>query len=579
MFDDVELTAADIRRLAAEARPLIRSRGRWVELDRVDLKEAAAALAERADHDPAHRRRDPAPRRRPRGLAAGRRRSPSRAAGWATDLLARAQRRLHRARHRRPRASPASCAATRPRRWPGSASSTPPSSAAASPSTWASARRPPCSPTSARDRAATARRWSSPRRPSSATGRRRPQRFTPEPAGRRPPRRHPGVGRRARRPRSRGADVVITTYGTAVRDIDALGRARRGTGSSSTRPRPSRTRPATPPSSCGASTPAAAWPSPARRSRTASATCGPSSTSPTPASSGPRRRSSSQLSRRGRGSALRALNGILVFRRTKSEPEVAAELPDKIDELDHCTMTPEQIGLYQAVLDRLVRQRRRGRASRGRATSSPPSPPSSRSATTPPPTRTTAARSPGGRASWPGSRRSSTSVFAAGEQVLVFTHFAEWGKKLADHLTAAHRRARSTATTAAWPGAPATSWSPTSRPARARARWCCRSRPAAPGSTSPPPATSCSTTAGGTPRSRTRPATGRGASARPAPSSPTGWCAPARSTSGSRRSSPASATSPTSCCPSRARWPTSTPTSCGSPSASGPTSLLTEDAS
>jgi SNF2 family DNA or RNA helicase len=28
------------------------------------------------------------------------------------------------------------------------------------------------------------------------------------------------------------------------------------------------------------------------------------------------------------------------------------------------------------------------------------------------------------------------SVFAAGEKVLVFTHFAEWGKKLADHLSA-----------------------------------------------------------------------------------------------------------------------------------------------
>src|SRR5690606_7061011 len=52
--------------------------------------------------------------------------------------------------------------------------------------------------------------------------------------------------------------------------------------------------------------------------------------------------------------ALKALNGILVFRRTKSEPEVAAELPDRIDELDRCTMTPEQIGLYQAVLDKLV---------------------------------------------------------------------------------------------------------------------------------------------------------------------------------------------------------------------------------
>src|SRR6185295_13980304 len=48
VFDDVELTAADVARLAAEARPLVRSRGKWVELDRVDLKEAAAALAERA---------------------------------------------------------------------------------------------------------------------------------------------------------------------------------------------------------------------------------------------------------------------------------------------------------------------------------------------------------------------------------------------------------------------------------------------------------------------------------------------------------------------------------------------------
>ncbi|MEO7397424.1 MAG: SNF2-related protein, partial [Ilumatobacteraceae bacterium] len=48
LFDDVELTAADVARLASEARPLVRSHGQWVELDRVDLKEAAAALAERA---------------------------------------------------------------------------------------------------------------------------------------------------------------------------------------------------------------------------------------------------------------------------------------------------------------------------------------------------------------------------------------------------------------------------------------------------------------------------------------------------------------------------------------------------
>ena len=48
VFDDVELTGADVARLAAEARPLVKSRGQWVELDQADLKEAAAALAERA---------------------------------------------------------------------------------------------------------------------------------------------------------------------------------------------------------------------------------------------------------------------------------------------------------------------------------------------------------------------------------------------------------------------------------------------------------------------------------------------------------------------------------------------------
>src|SRR3546814_10923078 len=48
VFDDVELTAAEVARLASEARPLVKSRGKWVEPDWVDLKEAAAALAERA---------------------------------------------------------------------------------------------------------------------------------------------------------------------------------------------------------------------------------------------------------------------------------------------------------------------------------------------------------------------------------------------------------------------------------------------------------------------------------------------------------------------------------------------------
>ena len=59
----------------------------------------------------------------------------------------------------------------------------------------------------------------------------------------------------------------------------------------------------------------------------------------------------------GAEAALRAMNGLLVFRRTKAEPEIGAELPDKIDELERCAMTAEQVGLYQAVLDKLVSRR------------------------------------------------------------------------------------------------------------------------------------------------------------------------------------------------------------------------------
>ncbi|MGZ4762884.1 MAG: DEAD/DEAH box helicase, partial [Ilumatobacteraceae bacterium] len=135
--------------------------------------------------------------------------------------------------------------------------------------------------------------------------------------------------------------------------------------------------------------------------------------------------------------ALRALNGILLFRRTKAEPEVAAELPDKIDELDHCTMTPEQIGLYQAVLDDLVEnvadkdvleEAKKGAILAAitalKQICNHPS----------------AYRDDG----LPLNGRSGKlarleeivdSVFAAGERILIFTHFATWGRRLAVHLT------------------------------------------------------------------------------------------------------------------------------------------------
>jgi SNF2 family DNA or RNA helicase len=133
--------------------------------------------------------------------------------------------------------------------------------------------------------------------------------------------------------------------------------------------------------------------------------------------------------------ALRALNGILLFRRTKSEPEVAAELPDKIDELDHCTMTAEQIGLYQAVLDELVAQ------------AADPVEGASKGAILAAITALKqicnhpAAYHDDGQALTGRSGKLTRleeiveHVFDAGERVLVFTHFATWGRRLAAHLT------------------------------------------------------------------------------------------------------------------------------------------------
>jgi len=135
-------------------------------------------------------------------------------------------------------------------------------------------------------------------------------------------------------------------------------------------------------------------------------------------------------------SALRALNGVLVFRRTKSEPAIAAELPDRIDELAHCSMTPEQIGLYQAVLDDLVRDSSTdiGPENKGRVLAAITA---LKQICNHPAAYQSDDQSLDGR-SGKLTRLNEIvdSVFASGERVLVFTHFAQWGAKLATHLSA-----------------------------------------------------------------------------------------------------------------------------------------------
>ena len=171
VFDDVELTAAEVARLADRG-PAARAVARtWVELDRVDLKEAAAALAERAHDDAAHRRRDPPPRRRPRRLAARRAHCWSTAAAGPPTCSRRPRRSPrggHRARGLRRRAAQLPGRGARVARVPRCRRARRLPRARHGPRQDADGARPPRP-----HRRRTGPRWSSPRPRSSATGPRR----------------------------------------------------------------------------------------------------------------------------------------------------------------------------------------------------------------------------------------------------------------------------------------------------------------------------------------------------------------------------------------------------------------------
>ena len=142
--------------------------------------------------------------------------------------------------------------------------------------------------------------------------------------------------------------------------------------------------------------------------------------------------------------ALRALNGLLVFRRTKAEPEIAVELPDKIDELDHCAMTPEQVGLYQAVLDNLLAAQTGSKdedstARKGHVLAAITH---LKQICDHPAAYVNDDDGPLDGRSGKLARLEELieAVFEAGERMLVFTHFARWGERLATHLTRKTKR-------------------------------------------------------------------------------------------------------------------------------------------
>ena len=437
VFDDVELSAAEIARLAMEARPLVRSHGRWVELDRVDLAEAAAALAERSSTTQltgAEVLR----------FAIGLEESPLAGGfsvsgtGWAADLLSRAEELSNE-----PITSPEGFEGElrsyqgEAVAWLGFLDSVELGGCLAldmglgkTPTMLAHiARTAGSGPALVVAPPAVVGNWAA-----------EAQRFTP---GLKVVIHHGAARASAGELASEvdGADIVITTYGTAVRDVDAL--------SELTWDRVILDE------AQAIKNPANETAQQLRRinARVRVALTGTPIENglgdlwsildfTNPGLVGPRPAFIAQLSggrahsRQGAESALRALNGILVFRRTKTEPIVAAELPERIDQLDRCTMTPEQIGLYQAVLDGLVTNSADEVGAEPRKGAILAAITALKQICNHPSAYQHDDRPLVGRSGkLTRLEEIVDAVFAAGDRVLIFTHFASWGMRLADHLT------------------------------------------------------------------------------------------------------------------------------------------------
>jgi hypothetical protein len=440
VFGDVELSAAEITRLAAEARPLVRSGGRWVELDRLDLKEAAAALAERSRTT---QMTGAEILRHAMGLEGSRLTGGIAVAGsgWATELFERA-----RGVSTEPVTTPEGFRGelrsyqAEALAWLGFLDSAGLGGCLAldmglgkTPTMLAHLGRAQAAARATADADGAAASKALVIAPPAVVGNwaREAAKFTP--------RLRVVLHHGARRADAAEfeaeiarADVVITTYGTAVRDIDVLaGRTwsrlvldeaqaiKNPTNESAQQLRriPARSRIAL------TGTPIEnglgdLW---AILDFT------------NPGLVGPRATFVSQLAGEGEA-ALKALNGILVFRRTKAEPAVAAELPDRIDELDHCSMTTEQIGLYQAVLDRLIVSSADGADQRKGAVLAAIT--ALKQICNHPANYLDDGRPLAGRSGKLARLEEIVEqVFAADEKVLIFTHFAEWGRMLATHLS------------------------------------------------------------------------------------------------------------------------------------------------
>jgi superfamily II DNA or RNA helicase len=437
-FDDLELDAPTIARLAKEAKPLIQVKGRWVDIDRADLAAAAAALAERAS---VTQLSGAALIRHAVGLEGSPLGGPVRVegSGWAVDLLAGARSnppaplepsKAFKGQLRHYQADAAGWLGFLDRAGLGGClamdmglGKTPTLLAHLLEVRGDGPTLIICPPAVLTNWATEAARFTPTLKVSMHHG---PRRTDAE-----------GLMRLAAE-----SDVVLTTYATAVRDIDALARIdwRRVAVDEAQAIKNHQSDTARELRRLEAHSRLALTGTPVENGL---GDLWAILDFTNPGLVGPRTAFIEQLSRpvdgvaRGDEGALRALNGLLIFRRTKSEPEIASELPDKVDKLDHCAMTAEQIGLYQAVIDRLIdggldddATKRKGQVLAAIT---------ALKQICDHPAAYLRNDEDGGLDGRSGKltrlEEIIEDVFAAGERVLIFTHFARWGEKLAAHLT------------------------------------------------------------------------------------------------------------------------------------------------
>jgi len=434
VFDDVELTAADLHELATQARPLVKSHGRWVAVDHADIEAAAAALAERADK----KQLSGADMLRYAlgldGTSMGRPVMVG-GSGWAADLLSSA-----RSIPEKPPTSPdgfegelrtyqADAAA-----WLRFLDDAGLGGCLALDMGLGKTPTVLAHLTTIKGRGpalviappAVVGNWTA-----------EAARFTPDLKVLV----HHGAGRTETGDLADeidGVDVLLTTYGTAVRDIDALDKVDWVTvvldegqviknPASDTAQQLRRLQAHTRLILTGTPIENGLGDLWALMDFVNPGLVGDRATfiaQMTAASDADKRVES----------ALAALNGVLVFRRTKAEPAIAAELPDRIDELDHCPMTAEQVGLYQAVLDELVVPDDEDRTLRKGAILAAIT--ALKQICNHPANYTGDEKPLAGRSGKLARLEEIVdNVFDAGERMLVFTHFATWGERLARHLS------------------------------------------------------------------------------------------------------------------------------------------------